>query len=122
MSKAHHCHTPQTKYLSHYGLTTKVLPHLARRLHTPLSTDPPISDLLRRMPLPGPESAATRSTGWLAILSTSSRSSQLDTVLELDTKAVSIMVCRVLCRRPRIMLGPGSAAEEISDIRRHSSL
>ena len=47
----------------------------------------------------------------------STGSTQLDTVLELDTKAVSIIVCRVLCRRPRVMLGPGSAAEDISVMR-----
>ena len=68
--------------------------YLARKEDTPLSTDPPISDRLRRIPPNTPESnsAEVRSTGWLAILSTSSRSSVEDLVL--DTKAVSMRVCR----------------------------
>ena len=53
------------------------------------------------MPLTVPEpesnSEAARSTGWLAILSTSSRSSVEDLVL--DTKAVSISVWRGLALR-----------------------
>lgn len=56
---------------------------------TPLSTEPPISDLLLRIDSDDVTVGdALLRTGWLAILSTSSKSSMLD--LLLDMKAVSL--------------------------------
>ena len=93
--------SPDTEYSSlHFDISHSnfSLLYLAKKEDTPLSTDPPISERLRRIPPNTPEaesnSAAVRSTGWLAILSTSSRSSVEDLVL--DTKAVSMRVCRGL--------------------------
>ena len=93
---------PDTEYLHiHFDISQSAYYHLARKEDTPLSTEPPISDRLRLMPLTVPEpesnSEAARSTGWLAILSTSSRSSVEDLVL--DTKAVSMSVWRGLVLR-----------------------
>ena len=67
--------------------------YLERKEETPLSTDPPISDLLLLIPerFLKKRSGELCRTGWFAIRSTSSRSSVEDLVLL--TKAVSNIVC-----------------------------